>query len=380
MRQLSKLWWLVVALLIGVSMAACSSQRVPPAAQPRVTASPVVAETGTVIDLADRSGDLVVAKPGDVLSVPLIGTPGYQWSFRSPINGGILTMKRHVVTENDARLKKGEVLSEWVFKIEKATTFTLQLDYEGSNTRRQPAKTFRVEVVADRTLEQLPAVILDEPEPNAVAQGKVSIYGYARATVPSLTYRVLDGEGKSVAQGKLAISEPRKDFSVFESQVTFVKPNTPAGKLAVYSGAETTSAQEVPLVFNPQLTTVEVYFMNSKLAAPETCKEVFPVKRYIPKTEAIGTAALNQLIAGPTAAERSAGYTSSIPTGVKLNSLIIRDGVATADFSPALDRNVGGSCRVAAIAAEIMQTLKQFPTVKEVIIAINGRTEDILQP
>jgi len=45
-----------------------------------------------------------------------------------------------------------------------------------------------------------------------------------------------------------------------------------------------------------------------------------------------------------------------------------------------LEFQVGGSCRVAAISAQIMETLKQFPTVKDVIISINSRTEDILQP
>jgi len=45
-----------------------------------------------------------------------------------------------------------------------------------------------------------------------------------------------------------------------------------------------------------------------------------------------------------------------------------------------LEFQVGGSCRVSAIRAEIIQTLKQFSTIKEVIISINNRTEDILQP
>lgn len=50
------------------------------------------------------------------------------------------------------------------------------------------------------------------------------------------------------------------------------------------------------------------------------------------------------------------------------------------DFDERLEFQVGGSCRVAAISAQIRETLKQFPQVKEVIISINGRTEDILQP
>jgi spore germination protein GerM len=51
-----------------------------------------------------------------------------------------------------------------------------------------------------------------------------------------------------------------------------------------------------------------------------------------------------------------------------------------ADFNERLEYQVGGSCRVSAIRAQISETLKQFPTIKDVIILINGRKEDVLQP
>ncbi|MFH1582463.1 MAG: GerMN domain-containing protein, partial [bacterium] len=66
--------------------------------------------------------------------------------------------------------------------------------------------------------------------------------------------------------------------------------------------------------------------------------------------------------------------------GVEINSLSIINGVARADFNEQLEYQAGGSCRVGAIRAQITETLKQFPTVNEVIISINGRIEDILQP
>jgi spore germination protein GerM len=40
----------------------------------------------------------------------------------------------------------------------------------------------------------------------------------------------------------------------------------------------------------------------------------------------------------------------------------------------------GGSARVDMIRQQITQTLKQFPTVNEVRIAIEGETEGVLQP
>ncbi|MCX6760220.1 MAG: GerMN domain-containing protein, partial [Candidatus Nealsonbacteria bacterium] len=69
-----------------------------------------------------------------------------------------------------------------------------------------------------------------------------------------------------------------------------------------------------------------------------------------------------------------------INTGVKIQKLTIENGIAKVDFDEQLENGVGGSCKVSAIRAQITQTLKQLSTVMSVIISINGRTEDILQP
>lgn len=125
---------------------------------------------------------------------------------------------------------------------------------------------------------------------------------------------------------------------------------------------------------------VQVYFNNSTMDPGVSCNKVFGVEREIPKTLAVGRAALEELLKGPTQEEKHAGFFTSINPGVKIQKLTIVDGIAKVDFDTQLDFHVGGSCRVSAIRAEITQTLKQFPTVSEVVISIDGRTEDILQP
>jgi len=108
---------------------------------------------------------------------------------------------------------------------------------------------------------------------------------------------------------------------------------------------------------------------------------VFGVEREVPKAPQIARAALDELLKGPTDTEQGEGYFTSINGGVEVDKLTIdAQGTARVEFSPRLEEAVGGSCRVAAIRAQIIQTLKQFSTVKEVVISINGRTEDILQP
>ena len=104
------------------------------------------------------------------------------------------------------------------------------------------------------------------------------------------------------------------------------------------------------------------------------------VERTVPRTAAVGTAAIEELLKGPTPAEKAEGLDNPIPQQARLRSLRIVDAVAYADFDESLQAQVGGSLRVAAIRNTITLTLLQFPTVKMVVISIEGRSEDILQP
>src|SRR6056297_3445275 len=53
--------------------------------------------------------------------------------------------------------------------------------------------------------------------------------------------------------------------------------------------------------------TVEVYFNNSELNTDQDCSKVFAVERTIEKTQAPARKALELLIAGPTAEEKTQG-------------------------------------------------------------------------
>jgi hypothetical protein len=110
------------------------------------------------------------------------------------------------------------------------------------------------------------------------------------------------------------------------------------------------------------------------------------------ETQAVGTAALELLLAGP----QQPGLSTALPTPeeiqsypgrqpdwgdrVRLLGLTIEDGVATANSSQEIRAYGGGSARVQIIRAQITQTLLQFPTVQEVQIAVEGEVETALQP
>jgi spore germination protein GerM len=125
---------------------------------------------------------------------------------------------------------------------------------------------------------------------------------------------------------------------------------------------------------------VQVFFNNSRLDPEFSCYKVFPVTRMVPAGQDEKIYAVAQLLAGPTEEEKADHYETSINEGTALRSLLIDDGTAYADFNNQLGFEVGGSCRVGAIRAQINETLKQFDDVDDVVISIEGKTEEILEP
>jgi spore germination protein GerM len=132
--------------------------------------------------------------------------------------------------------------------------------------------------------------------------------------------------------------------------------------------------------FREEFVGIKVFFNNNNLDPEFSCDKVFPAERNVPKTSEPERTAISELLSGPTQSDAAQGFFTSINSGVKINKLSVIRGVAMVDFDERLEFPGGGSCRVAAISAQIRETLKQFPQVKEVIISINNRTEDILQP
>ena len=127
-------------------------------------------------------------------------------------------------------------------------------------------------------------------------------------------------------------------------------------------------------------TTIKIFFGNIK-EDPEVlnCEKVYSVERQVFKKKAM-VQALEELLKGPTLEEQEKEYLTNINPGVNINSLIVEDDIVKVDFDEQLGFQVGGSCRVLAIRSQITETLVQFSEINDVIISINGRIEDILQP
>jgi germination protein M len=122
-------------------------------------------------------------------------------------------------------------------------------------------------------------------------------------------------------------------------------------------------------------TTVRAYFF---LGSFGDNAGLVPVLREVPKTQAVGAAAMTALLAGPNDGElgaRPAMYTA-IPEGTRFLGLRIESGVATVNLSREFESG-GGSASVLGRLAQVVYTLTQFPTVQGVRFELDGELVEV---
>lgn len=235
-------------------------------------------------------------------------------------------------------------------------------------------------------------LIIDYPKENALISSPLMISGTITGNKwtgfegQAGVVNLIDENGNILSASVLVIKGEWTQLPAdFEANLEFEAPESGDGWLIFYnenpSGLDGNSVQfAMPIKFNHDNLSVEVYFGNSEKGSDSDCSQVFAVDRVIAKTEAVARAAIEELLKGPSQSEVDGGFFTTINSGVKIQKLVIENKVAKIDFSSELDENIGGSCRVTAIKSQIIQTLKQFSTISDVVISIDGRIEDILQP
>ncbi|WP_236242616.1 Gmad2 immunoglobulin-like domain-containing protein [Streptomyces sp. CC228A] len=108
---------------------------------------------------------------------------------------------------------------------------------------------------------------------------------------------------------------------------------------------------------------VAVYFLHGE--------QVSPAPRTVrgPDTAA---GALRALLSGPNGFERGHDRSTAIPSGTTLNSVVVRDRVATVDLSDRYDDG-GGSLSMRSRLAQVVFTVTRFPSVDTVRFALDGK-------
>ena len=99
-----------------------------------------------------------------------------------------------------------------------------------------------------------------------------------------------------------------------------------------------------------------------------------PVARVAPAgTTAVLKAALEALLAGPTASETAAGLGTTVPSGTRLLGVSLSGHVAIVDFTAAFASG-GGSLSMTDRLAQVVYTATQFPGVTAVTLKLDGKT------
>ena len=110
---------------------------------------------------------------------------------------------------------------------------------------------------------------------------------------------------------------------------------------------------------------VNVFFVKGEQFAART--------RLVPPGNAPAAAALEALLAGPTASERAVGIDTTLPRGIKVGSLGVKAGTATVELTHAHTATTAFDVSLRpARAAQVVYTLIAIPGVKQVLISVNG--------
>lgn len=151
--------------------------------------------------------------------------------------------------------------------------------------------------------------------------------------------------------------------------VTPARPSTPSSQPASTPVGDLGAPAATSPASPQSPTALKVYF-----AYPEKMQ---PVARTVPHTTAVLRAALLQLLAGPTAAEKALGLSSQVPAGTRLRGVTVSANVAVVDFSSQFGSG-GGTLSMSNRLAQVVYTCTQFPGVDAVRFKLDGTPIDAL--
>ncbi len=194
----------------------------------------------------------------------------------------------------------------------------------------------------------------------------VIVTGRARTFENNVVLRVRDARGALISEtfttstGEIGHHNPYRG--------TLWVTRDPGGEITVealeYSAKD---GAEQDLVSTTRPYPVDL--IAATLYLPDAnCTAVHPTTRRIPKSLSHARLLVETLLTGPP-----------FPSGSRVESVNLRDGVLTVDFNQRL-QNVGGSCQAQMIRESVTRTLQTLPSVKKVVITAGGSEKLALQP
>jgi hypothetical protein len=240
-------------------------------------------------------------------------------------------------------------------------------------------------------------IVLESPEALATIPSPVPLTGRSSAFEATVQVELrVDGRRPAHASG-FVMGGGGAELEPFQGSLDFDPPGVDAGALVLFTAsAENGQIWEAAVTrirFGPPVSQERCADgqPGEPRAGPDeivltvwfTCGEPgsdpVPVSRVVPATEAVLRTSLQLLLAGPTTAEREAGYDSwfSDTTADLLDGVEIEDGVAVIDFGdlPAVIPNASTSAGSQMLLSQLDATVFQFPTVTSARYQIGGDCE-----
>ncbi|HEX8776350.1 MAG TPA: GerMN domain-containing protein [Pyrinomonadaceae bacterium] len=119
---------------------------------------------------------------------------------------------------------------------------------------------------------------------------------------------------------------------------------------------------------------VRIYFPRDGNPHPRDPFNLQFVVRHV-ASAAPARPALEALLTGPTAAERQRRLRALDAEGLNLSTLVIKGGEARVDFVSRGGKRWAGDLSPAEFRRAVERTLKQFSTVRSVVVSVDGKTD-----
>ncbi len=234
-------------------------------------------------------------------------------------------------------------------------------------------------------------ICVDEAAKNATLGNPFTVKGSAIAFENTIQWQLLGAPEQSatLASGFLTTNAPDVgkpgDFTLRAFLPNLQGPLPKQGTLQFfeYSAKDGSAIHHVslPVSLPQEQVNTSVFLSDVEAAKTGDCTKTVKVTTKMQKTALVIEGSLRRLLEMHASEIDSDTVQTQLPERVRLISFALKDGVAKAVFSSELDNGIAGSCRVGAIRAQIEATLKQFPSVKSVMIQVEGKTpEETLQP
>ncbi len=230
-------------------------------------------------------------------------------------------------------------------------------------------------------------ICVNTPRQNDLVSNPTVVTGTAIVFENTFLWRIEDGRGTRIAGSHAMADAPDiGQPGAFTIRAFWdVTPQTATGTLIVYEASardgEPTHVVRVPIRFATRAAASRnLYFVPEVLNDNMDCSSVRAQSVSVPGSTAPIEATLRALLSYDDS-RTPPGLKTSIPSGTGLVSITVNNGLAKVIFDANLEREVGGSCRVGSIRAQITKTLLQFPSIQQINLSVEGKmAEETLQP